>query len=74
MIEDMTVALWIIAVCEVIRAAQNMIQLVHVKKSEKREINAYNEFFKRMKQSDREFVKNMLEEYEKMEADDGDDD
>lgn len=70
----MTIALWIIAVCEVIRALQNMIQLVHVKKSEKREINAYNEFFKRMKQSDREFVKNMLEEYEKMEADNGDDD
>ena len=70
----MTIALWIIAICEVIRAAQNMIQLVHVKKSEKREINAYNEFFKRMKQSDREFVKNMLEEYEKMEADNGDDD
>ena len=67
----MRIAIWIIAVCEVIRAAQNMIQLVHVKKSEKREINAYNEFFKRMKQSDREFVKNMLEEYEKMEADNG---
>ena len=64
----MTIALWIIAICEVIRALQNMVQLVHVKKSEKREINAYNEFFKRMKQSDREFVKNMLEEYEKMEA------
>ncbi len=64
----MTKALWVIAICEVIRAAQNMIQLWHVKKSEKREINAYNEFFKHLKQSDREFVKNMLEEYEKMEA------
>lgn len=61
----MKFAIWIIAICEVIRALQNMIQLVHVKKSEKREINAYNEFFKRMKQSDREFVRNMLEEYEK---------
>lgn len=69
----MTIALWIIAICEVIRALQNMVQLVHVKKSEKREINAYNEFFKRMKQSDREFVRNMLEEYEKMEADKGHD-
>lgn len=63
----MTIALWVIAICEVIRALQNMIQLWHVKKSEKREINAYNEFFKRMKQSDREFVRNMLEEYEKAE-------
>ena len=70
----MTIALWVIAVCEVIRAVQNMIQLVHVKKSEKREINAYNEFFKRMRQSDREFVKNMLEEYEKMEAENGNND
>ena len=67
----MTIALWVIAICEVIRIAQNSIQLWHVKKSEKREINAYNEFFKRMKQSDREFVRNMLEEYEKMEADNG---
>ena len=64
----MKIALWTIAVCEVIRALQNMIQLIHVKKSEKREINAYNEFFKRMKQSDREFVRNMLEEYEKAES------
>lgn len=70
----MTIALWVIAICEVIRIAQNSIQLWHVKKSEKREINAYNEFFKRMKQSDREFVRNMLEEYEKMEADNGNDD
>ena len=68
----MTIALWIIAICEVIRALQNMVQLVHVKKSEKREINAYNEFFKRMKQSDREFVRNMLEEYEKAESEDQD--
>lgn len=64
----MTIALWVIAVCEVIRALQNMVQLVHVKKSEKREINAYNEFFKRMRQSDREFVRNMLKEYERAES------
>ncbi len=66
----MTIALWIIAICEVIRAAQNMIQLLHVKRSEKREINAYEEFIKSLKQSDREFVRNMLEEYEKAESED----
>lgn len=66
----MTIALWVIAICEVIRALQNMVQLVYVKKSEKREINAYNDFFKRLKQSDREFVRNMLEEYEKAESED----
>lgn len=69
MFEDMTIALWIIAICEVIRAAQNSIQLWHVKKSEKVSENAYQEFIKSLHKTDREFVKDMLEEYEKMEAD-----
>ena len=64
----MTIALWIIAICEVIRALQNMVQLVHVKKSEKVSENAYREFIKSLHKTDREFVKDMLEEYEKMEA------
>lgn len=64
----MRIAIWIIAVCEVIRAAQNMVQLVHVKKSEKVSENAYQEFIKSLHKTDREFVKDMLEEYEKMEA------
>ena len=64
----MAIALWIIAICEVIRALQNMIQLVHVKKSEKVSANAYQEFIKSLHKTDREFVKDMLEEYEKMEA------
>lgn len=68
MIEDMVLALWIIAICEVIRALQNMIQLAHVKKSEKMSANAYQEFIKSLNKSDREFVKDMLKEYEKMEA------
>ena len=64
----MTIALWIIAICEVIRAAQNMVQLVHVKKSEKVSANAYQEFIKSLHKTDREFVNDMLKEYEKMEA------
>ena len=64
----MTIALWIIAICEVIRALQNMIQLVHVKKSEKMQANAYQEFIKSLNKSDRVFVKDMLKEYEKVEA------
>ncbi len=64
----MTIALWIIAICEVIRALQNMVQLVHVKKSEKMSANAYQEFIKSLNKTDREFVKDMLKEYEKMEA------
>lgn len=65
---EMTTALWIIAICEVIRAIQNTVQLVHVKKSEKVSENAYQEFIKSLHKTDREFVKDMLEEYEKMEA------
>ena len=65
----MTIALWVIAICEVIRAAQNSIQLWHVKKSEKVSENAYQEFIKSLHKTDREFVKDMLKEYEKMEAD-----
>lgn len=64
----MTIALWIIAICEVIRAAQNMVQLVHVKKSEKVSGNAYQEFIKSLHKTDREFVRDMLEEYEKAES------
>lgn len=64
----MKIAIWIIAICEVIRMAQNAIQLSHAKRSEKRSVNAYNEFIKNLKQSDREFVRNMLEEFEKEQA------
>ena len=64
----MNISLWIIAICEVIRAAQNSIQLWHVKKSEKVSENAYQEFIKSLHKTDREFVRDMLKEYEKMEA------
>lgn len=69
----MKIAIWIIAICEVIRAAQNAIQLSQVKKSDKRADNAYNEFIKSLKQSDREFVRDMLEEYEKADRSAGND-
>ena len=61
----MIVALWIIAVCEVIRAIQNMIQLTMVRKDTGARDNAYEEFVKSLKQTDREFVKRMLEELER---------
>lgn len=64
----MKIAVWIIAICEVIRAAQNMIQLWHIKHNQINQDNAYAEFIKSLKQSDREFVKRMLKEYEKNEA------
>ena len=64
----MIIAIWIIAVCEVIRALQNMIQLMMVKHDEGKRDNAYAEFVKSLKCSDREFVRRMLEEFEQQEG------
>ena len=66
----MTIALWIIAVCEVIRAAQNAVQLIMVKRDSSQRDNAYAEFVKSLKQDDRQFVRRMLEEFEKGDAGD----
>ena len=60
----MIVALWIIAVCEVIRAIQNMIQIMTIRHDTGARDNAYAEFVKSLKQTDREFVRQMLEEFE----------
>ena len=64
----MTVALWIIAICEVIRALQNMVQIMAIKHDLSQRDNAYAEFIKNIKQSDREIVRNMLEEFEKQDG------
>ena len=63
----MKTALWIIAICEVIRVAQNMVQIRTIKHDAKGRDNAYAEFVKSLKQSDREFVRGMLDEFEKQE-------
>lgn len=60
----MVVALWIIAVCEVIRAIQNMIQIMTIRQDKGARDNAYAEFIKSLKQTDKEFVRRMLEEFE----------
>ena len=60
----MIVALWIIAVCEVIRAAQNMVQIATIKHDTSARDNAYAEFVKSLKLSDKEFVLRMLKEFE----------
>lgn len=64
----MKIAVWIIAICEVIRMLQNSIQLRHIKHNQINQDNAYAEFIKSLKQSDREYVKRMLKEFEKNEA------
>lgn len=61
----MTIALWIIAACEIIRAAQNMIQIMTIRHDTQGRDNAYAEFVKSLKQTDREWVRHMLEEFEK---------
>lgn len=60
----MEIAIWIIAVCEVIRMIQNMIQISSIKRDTAARDNAYSEFVKSLKYSDREFVKRMLKEFE----------
>ena len=64
----MKTALWIIAICEVIRAAQNMVQIMTIRHDTKGRDNAYAEFVKSLKATDREFVRRMLDEFEKQEG------
>lgn len=64
----MTTALWIIAICEIIRAAQNFVQIMTIRHDTQGRDNAYAEFVKSLKQTDREFVRKILEEFEKQEG------
>lgn len=61
----MIIAVWIIAICEVVRAIQNTIQLAAIRHDTSARDNAYAEFVKSLKSTDREFVRRMLEEFEK---------
>lgn len=65
----MTIAIWIIAVCEVIRALQNLMQLRMLKHDSGARDSAYAEFVKSLKQSDKEFVRQVLEEFERQDTD-----
>lgn len=65
----MKTAIWIIAVCEVIRAAQNMVQVMAIRHDSGMRENAYSEFVKSLKYTDREFVEKLLKEFER-ESDD----
>lgn len=63
----MIVTLWIIAICEVIRITQNMVQIMAIRHDTEARDNAYAEFVKSLNQTDKEFVKRMLEEFEREE-------
>ena len=60
----MIIPLWIIAICEVIRAVQNLVQIKYIRQDTGARDNAYAEFVKSLKSTDREFVKRVLEEFE----------
>lgn len=63
----MTIALWIIAVCEVVRLIQNTLQLIMLRNDTAARDNAYAEFIKSLKATDRDLVKRMLEEFDEQE-------
>lgn len=65
----MEIAIWIIAICEVIRAAQNLVQIAMLRHDTGKRDDAYAEFVKSLKLSDREYVINLLERFK--EAKDG---
>lgn len=53
----MTIAVIIIALCELIRVYQNTLQLLMMRKDTTSRDNAYSEFIKSLKMQDREFIK-----------------
>lgn len=57
----------VIAICEVVRILQNCIQLALVLRDTAARDNAYAEFIKSLKSSDKEFVEKMLKEYKEHE-------
>ena len=61
----MTIAIWIIAVCEVIRMAQNALQLYMLKHDTGARDDAYKAFVDSLKYNDKEFVEKLLREFEK---------
>lgn len=63
--EVMTIALWVIALIEAVRLIEQTLQLRMLMKDTGARENAYAEFVKSLKATDREFVRNVLEELER---------
>lgn len=61
----MVLALWVIAACQIIRLLQNAWQLKMLRHDSTGRDNAYSEFVKSLHDTDAEFVKKMLKEFEK---------
>lgn len=64
----MIIAIWIIAIVEVIRMIQNTWQIKAIMQDSSARDNVYAEFIKSLKSTDREFVRQMLEEFERQEG------
>lgn len=56
-------AIWIIAICELIRIVQNTVQLLAIKQDTGARDNAYHAFVDSLKDTDREMVRKLLEEF-----------
>ena len=65
----MIVAIWIIAICEAVRVVEATIQTAMLYKDRSTRENAYAEFVKSLKWSDRQYVKRILREFEEHEDD-----
>lgn len=64
----MTIALWIIAICEVGRFLQNFIQIRSIQNNTKDYNNACEEFIKSLNRTDVEILQAVLDEYSKCEG------
>lgn len=64
----MTTALWIIAVCEVLRMVQNCVQLIIQFANRDLQKNLNNEFIDSLKKDNREWVETILKEFEEENA------
>ena len=64
----MIIAIWVIAIVEVIRMIQNAIQIRSILLDTNARDNVYAEFVKSLKSTDREFVRQLLEEFERQEG------
>lgn len=61
----MKVALWIIAMVETIRMIEQTMQLRLIAKDTGARDTAYAEFVKSLKKDDKEFVRDLLEEFDR---------
>lgn len=61
----MKVALWIIAIVETIRMIEQTMQLRLIARDTGARDNAYSEFVKSLKKDDKEFVRDLLEEFDR---------